>query len=356
MMSRAVAPLVELAAAAARETSPDVLFGAYACGGYGETRAEGARDRFAWFKDPLCHSFEPGFKESPRVAAAVGAGTGVAYRLPQFYGSCFPRRLPQKLLTFGARAQLARIAAATVSRAGDADDVAAFHALGGVRVVLYLDAELEDSEEDAGKKAAAAVAESALTSRVMRLLAAGARVLVARCHRSAAEDADDDSKDEDADDGPADSCGGAGVTYAPQLRVYGVNASAAEGRAVVDEPLVEARDAAIAVGAVEATLSALLGPSDAIVGAAADETAERPDEPDADDASAGSCGNPPPAPAADGYLDVPPAERLEAPPATPEPPPPPPRREELPPRAQKRRANSRLYASAGGGGGFIGGR
>ena len=108
---------------------------------------------------------------------------------------------------------MARIAAATVSRAGDADDVAAFHALGGVRVVLYLDAELEDSEEDAGKKAAAAVAESALTSRVMRLLAAGARVLVARCHRSAAEDADDDSKDEDADDGPADSCGGAGVTY-----------------------------------------------------------------------------------------------------------------------------------------------
>ena len=146
------------------------------------------------------------------------------------------------------------------------------------------------------------------------------------------------------------------LRYAPQLRVYGVNASAAEGRAVVDEPLVEARDAAIAVGAVEATLSALLGPSDAIVGAAADETAERPDEPDADDASAGSCGNPPPAPAADGYLDVPPAERLEAPPATPEPPPPPPRREELPPRAQKRRANSRLYASAGGGGGFIGGR
>ena len=46
MMSRAVAPLVELAAAAARETSPDVLFGAYACGGYGETRAEGARDRY----------------------------------------------------------------------------------------------------------------------------------------------------------------------------------------------------------------------------------------------------------------------------------------------------------------------
>ena len=62
MMSRAVAPLIELAAAQSIETR----FAAFACGGHGAEKVEFARKGFAAvFEDPICQALEPGFSESP---------------------------------------------------------------------------------------------------------------------------------------------------------------------------------------------------------------------------------------------------------------------------------------------------
>ena len=62
MMSRAVAPLIELAAAQSVETR----FAAFACGGHGPEKVEFERKGFAAvFEDPICQSLEPGFSESP---------------------------------------------------------------------------------------------------------------------------------------------------------------------------------------------------------------------------------------------------------------------------------------------------
>ena len=62
MMSRAVAPLIELAAARSVETR----FAAFACGGHGPEKVEFERKGFAAvFEDPICQALEPGFSESP---------------------------------------------------------------------------------------------------------------------------------------------------------------------------------------------------------------------------------------------------------------------------------------------------
>ena len=62
MMSRAVAPLIELAAA----QSPETRFAAFACGGHGPEKVEFERKGFAAvFEDPICQALEPGFSESP---------------------------------------------------------------------------------------------------------------------------------------------------------------------------------------------------------------------------------------------------------------------------------------------------
>ena len=62
MMSRAVAPLIELAAARSVETR----FAAFACGGHGSEKVEFERKGFAAvFEDPICQALEPGFSESP---------------------------------------------------------------------------------------------------------------------------------------------------------------------------------------------------------------------------------------------------------------------------------------------------
>ena len=156
MMSRAVAPLIELAAAQSVETR----FAAFACGGHGSEKVEFERKGFAAvFEDPICQSLEPGFSESPRIAAPAGAGEGPAPRLVSF-GRVSAPDLPDRLLAW------LRGAASHVKVAGSidrTDDVDEWHAQGGLRVALYLDARPE------GDKAAAAAAEAAVAARARGL-------------------------------------------------------------------------------------------------------------------------------------------------------------------------------------------
>ena len=136
------------------------------------------------------------------------------------------------------------------------------------------------------------------------------------------------------------------VAFAPMLRVYGPDDAA--GHAVLDEPLVDARDAAIAVSALERTLLALVGPSDAVAVDGDDETSyDEPVEPE----GGGSCAGASPSPPRDG-LEPPDAPRLDGPRTVPP-------RPQLPIREaplSRRSGNSQLYGGArSGGGGLIGG-
>ena len=305
MMSRAVAPLIELAAARSVETR----FAAFACGGHGPEKVEFERKGFAAvFEDPICQALEPGFSESPRIAAAAGAGEGPAPRLVSF-GRVSAPDLPDRLLAYATRAAAHVKVAGSIDRTADVDE---WHAQGGLRVALYLDARPD------ADKAAAAAAEAAVAARARGLRAAGARILVAACFGSDGE-----------------GCGAQDVRFAPMLRVYGPDDVV--GQAVLDEPLVDARDAAIAVSALERTLLALVGPSDAVAVDGDDETSyDEPVEPE----GGGSCAGASPAPR-DG-LEPPEAPRPQLP------------AREAP--LSRRGGNSQLYGGArSGGGGLIGG-
>ena len=228
MMSRAVAPLIELAAARSVETR----FAAFACGGHGPEKVEFERKGFAAvFEDPICQALEPGFSESPRIAAAAGAGEGPAPRLVSF-GRVSAPDLPDRLLAYATRAAAHVKVAGSIDRTADVDE---WHAQGGLRVALYLDARPD------ADKAAAAAAEAAVAARARGLRAAGARILVAACFGSDGE-----------------GCGAQDVRFAPMLRVY-VSDDDAAGQSLLDEPLVDARDAAIAVSALERTYWPSLG-------------------------------------------------------------------------------------------------
>jgi len=229
--------------------------------------------------------------------------------------------LPDRLLAYATRAAAHVKVAGSIDRTDDVDE---WHAQGGLRVALYLDARPD------ADKAAAAAAEAAVSARARGLRAAGARILVAACFGS------------DGD------CGAQDVRFAPMLRVYGPDDAA--GHAVLDEPLVDARDAAIAVSALERTLSALVGPSDAVAVDGDDETSyDEPAEPEGGGSCAGaSWSSPPPR----DSLEPPEAPRLDGPRTVPP-------RPQLPVRdapLSRRGGNSQLYGGArSGGGGFIGG-
>ena len=314
MMSRAVAPLIEIAAAQSVETR----FAAFACGGHGSEKVEFERKGFAAvFEDPICQALEPGFSESPRIAAAAGAGEGPAPRLVSF-GRVSAPDLPDRLLAYATRAAAHVKVAGSIDRTADVDE---WHAQGGLRVALYLDARPD------ADKAAAAAAEAAVAARARGLRAAGARILVAACFGSEGD------------------CGEQDVRFAPMLRVYGPEDVV--GHAVLDEPLVDARDAAIAVSALERTLLALAGPSDAVAVDGDDETSyDEPMEPEGGGSCAGASSpprdglEPPEAPRLDGPRTVPPRPQLPV--------------REVP--LSRRGGNSQLYGGArSGGGGFIGG-
>ena len=227
--------------------------------------------------------------------------------------------LPDRLLAYATRAAAHVKVAGSIDRTDDVDE---WHAGGGLRVALYLDARPE------GDKAAAAAAEAAVAARARGLRAAGARILVAACFGS-------------------DGCGAQDVRFAPMLRVY-VSDDDAAGQSLLDEPLVDARDAAIAVSALERTLLALLGPSDAVAVDGDDQTSyDEPAEPEGGGSCDGaSSSSPPPR---DG-LEPPEAPRLDGPRTVPPP--------QLPAREaplSRRGGNSQLYGGArSGGGGFIG--
>ena len=263
--------------------------------------------------------------------------------------------LPDRLLAYATRAASHVKVAGSIDRTDDVDE---WHARGGLRVALYLDAR-PDGEE----WRAAAAAEAAVAARARGLRAAGARILVAACFGS-------------------EGCGAQDVRFAPMMRVYGPDDVV--GQAVLDEPLVDARDAAIAVracveikiygafrrfltarrgqpgrvvqpthwlistqaSALERTLLTILGPSDAVAVDGDDGTPY--DEPEAE--GGGSCAGasspprdglkPPEAPRLDGPRTVPPRPQLPA--------------REAP--LSRRSGNSQLYGGArSGGGGLIGG-
>ena len=128
MMSRAVAPLIELAAA----QSPGTRFAAFACGGHGSEKVEFERKGFAAvFEDPICQALEPGFSESPRIAAAAGAGDGPAPRLVSF-GRVSAPDLPDRLLAYATRAAGHVKVAGSIDRTDAVDE---WHAQ-GLRVAL----------------------------------------------------------------------------------------------------------------------------------------------------------------------------------------------------------------------------
>ena len=90
MMSRAVAPLIELAAARSVETR----FAAFACGGHGAEKVEFERKGFAAvFEDPICQALEPGFSESPTVWKSRVSGAPDISSLSYFSAlTCWLRR------------------------------------------------------------------------------------------------------------------------------------------------------------------------------------------------------------------------------------------------------------------------
>ena len=158
MMSRAVAPLIELAAARSVETR----FAAFACGGHGPEKVEFERKGFAAvFEDPICQALEPGFSESPRVAAAAGAGEVAAPRLVSF-GRVSAPDLPDRLLAYAARAAAHVKVAGSIDRTDDVDE---WHARGGVRVALYLEASPEGNEARAAAAAGSSFATSSAVSK-----------------------------------------------------------------------------------------------------------------------------------------------------------------------------------------------
>ena len=129
MMSRAVAPLIELAAAQSVETR----FAAFACGGHGAEKVEFERKGFAAvFEDPICQALEPGFSESPRIAAAAGAGEGPA---PRLFSGAWRRRACPIVSNDEGRVSV-KVAARSTARTTSTRR-------GGLRVALYLDASPE---------------------------------------------------------------------------------------------------------------------------------------------------------------------------------------------------------------------
>jgi hypothetical protein len=255
--------------------------------------------------------------------------------------------LPDRLLAYATRAASHVKVAGSIDRTDAVDE---WLAQGGLRVALYLEASPKGDEA----RRAAAAAEAAVSARARGLRAAGARILVAACF------------------GSSEGCGEQDVRFAPMLRVYGPEDVV--GQAVLDEPLVDARDAAIAVSAcveikiygafrrfltarrgqhgrvvhpthslistqvsaLERTLLTILGPSDAVA-VGDDDDGMSYDEPEAE--GGGSCAG-----------ASPPRDGLEPPEAP---------RPQLPTREaplSRRGGNSQMYGGArSGGGGFIGG-
>jgi len=313
MMSRAIAPLVELAARAVRAgpipANVDIKFATFACGHYGEAlRKTKLKGYAAVFEDPVCVSFEPGFPETPRIAALVDNGGTPAW---DAWRQSFGRvtvgdtlsNLPGRLAAFARREARLFASASTLDRAEDAPAFKEFQEanLNKTRAVLFVD----------GASALASSVEMALASRARGLRHAGAAVLVAEC------DADED-------------CDAAAT---PQIKIYGRESLG--GRSLVDEPFEDLRDAEVAVSAAAATLYALAKTDGSLTEDAESFTPE-------DDLPPESCGGaaPPPPRDATGELGAPDPRELGGPPtAAPG--------DVEPPKLSQRNAGQDTWASSG---------
>ena len=315
MMSRAIAPLVELAARAVRAgpipANVDIRVGAFACGHYGEAaRSAKLKGYAAVFEDRVCRSFEPGFPETPRIAAAVESGGTPAW---DAWRQSFGRvtvgdtlsNLPGRLAAFARREARLFASASTLDRAEDAPAFKEFQEanLNKTRAVLFVD----------GASALASSVEMALASRARGLRHAGVAVLVAEC------DADED-------------CDAAAT---PQIKIYGRESLG--GRSLVDEPFEDLRDAEVAVSAAAATLYALAKTD----GSLTEDTESFTPEDDLPPESCGGGGGGTAHPDATGELGAPDPRELGGPPtAAPG--------DVEPPKLSQRNAGKDTWANAGG--------
>ncbi|KAH8050375.1 hypothetical protein JL722_11340 [Aureococcus anophagefferens] len=207
MMSRTVAPLVELGARAVKAgphpADVDVKFGAFACGHHAEAGGSFQRKGYAAvFEDAVCKS------SFGRVTIEATLDN-----------------IPARLAAFARQSARLVASAATLERAEDAEAFAEFQTtnLNITRAILFVD----------GASPHASAVEMALASRARSLRHAGAAVLVAEC-----------GADENCD-----------AQETPQIKIYGPESLG--GRSLVDEPLADLRDAQVAVSAAAAFATAV---------------------------------------------------------------------------------------------------
>lgn len=260
-MSRAVAPLVKLAARAAPEQS----FGAVACGfherqrvGFGST-----------FSDPVCRAIEPDFSETPRIVAIVedpeGSTKAAQWRLS--YESVRAESLPRRLIDFGRRAHSLWVASSLVRDLASFDEIS--RSANSTRLVLLLD----NSTLCSSIRAHAPTVAPELKQVKAELFAADCNTL----------------------DCPH---------VAPNLLVYAPNSTLP--RRLLPEPFGDLRDAQIALTALVAALSALVaGPNHPLALSTHGKEANAPDGGPACDSANAPFGKIPPS------LDV---DRIPSPP------------------------------------------
>ena len=320
MMSRTVAPLVELGARAVKAgphlpADVDVKFGAFACGHHAEAGGSFQRKGYAAvFEDAVCKSVEPGFSETPRIGSLVeNGGTPAWDAWRQSFGRVTIEatldNIPARLAAFARQSARLVASAATLERAEDAEAFAEFQTtnLNKTRAILFVD----------GASPHASAVEMALASRARSLRHAGAAVLVAECGADENCDADE----------------------TPQIKIYGPESLG--GRSLVDEPLADLRDAQVAVSAAAAFATAISKTD----GSLTDDTETFTPEDDLprEQSGGGGGGAAPPDPTCE--LGAPDPRNIGAPPTAAPRDVEPPKLE--PPKLSKRNAGQDTWANAG---------
>lgn len=226
-MSRAVAPLLKLAARAAPEQS----FGAVACGFHERQRAGFG----STFSDPVCRAIEPNFAETPRIVAIVedpeGSTKAAQWRLS--YESVRAESLPRRLVDFGRRAHSLWVASSLVRDLVSFDEIPT--SATSTRLVLLLD----NSTLGSSIRAHAPIIAPGLKQAKAELFAADCSAL----------------------DCPH---------IAPNLLLYAPNSTIP--RRLLPEPFGDLRDAQIALTALVAALSALVSDPELALGSSIHDT------------------------------------------------------------------------------------
>jgi len=244
-MSRQVVSLVELAAKHLNEEN--IRVGAYGCGLYGQSLEESKKKGFvAWMVDPICKQFQR--QETPNTHVVVEVLSGSqnfrerSAMFANFYSAAARgttmHMWPRRLIDFAMKGKQGwddRSLVEYLTR--DDFDRPSFQ--NQTRIIVYVN----DLEDDAIAHEVQDAVLSAVPHVARRLQNTTIHVSIASC---ATEIEDDPSLID---------CSTKSVSWLPDVKIYGVNQT--EGRSLITEEFIEARDAQIALEAMTNTLAAL---------------------------------------------------------------------------------------------------